>query len=135
MNRIFYVMGAVAIGAVLSRPLSSSVSSVPLSTMELTAVHEWLSGNGLEAPLTIALDATAFVAADFEVPDDTLTGDRRALQQFGERRLRAIRDALMPFGFEDYRVDLTTRAPGSGVAKHLGSVRSIDGGPIEWVAP
>jgi hypothetical protein len=71
-----------------------------------------------------------YVVADYSVPN--LSGSARS---FGEARLLAIREALLPFRFKDYRVNVNGPPPGTGLIRRYGSARYIDGGTVEWLTP
>jgi len=93
------------------------------------AVTQALTARQLSAPDQLELRG-GFVVATYRVPK--LTASART---FAETRLLAIREALLPFGFTDYRVDVNGASPGTGLVRRYGSARFIDGGTLEWLQP
>jgi hypothetical protein len=56
------------------------------------------------------------------------------LRRFAEMRLLALREALLPHGYHDYRVNINGPPPGTGLIKRYGAARYA-GGSVEWVTP
>ena len=88
------------------------------------AKHAWFSPESIEL-------RGGFVVVDYEVPDRLAIPHRT----FGQDRLLGIREALLPFGFNDYRVNVNGPPPGTGLTRRYGSARFIEGGRIEWLRP
>jgi hypothetical protein len=53
---------------------------------------------------------------------------------FAEARLLAIREALLPHGYKNYRVNINGPPPGTGLVRRYGAARLI-GGSLEWQTP
>jgi hypothetical protein len=88
------------------------------------AQHAWLR------PESIQL-RSGVVVIDYEVPARFAIPPRT----FGEERLLGIREALLPFGFTDYRVNVNGPPPGTGLVHRYGSARFLGGGSLEWLKP
>jgi hypothetical protein len=89
------------------------------------SMHAWTR------PTHVEVSSVGFVVVEYEVPDGLAIPPRT----FGETRLLAIRDALLPYGFKDFRVNVNAPSPGTGLVKRYGSARFIDGGSVEWLTP
>jgi hypothetical protein len=112
-------------------PLSRSTAATALTSSDREAVSAVLRAQGLTEPASLELESTGFVVADYEVSDLT-AGSYRA---FGQARLLAIREALLPSGFKNFRVNVNGPPPGTGLVRRYGSARYIDGGRVEWLTP
>jgi hypothetical protein len=88
------------------------------------ASHAWIK------PAHVELRG-GFVVIDYEIAAGTLIPPKT----IGETRLLAIRDALSPYGFKNYRVNINGPPPGTGLIRRYGSARFIDGGNVEWLTP
>lgn len=88
------------------------------------ASHAWTK------PRSIAL-SSGIVVVDYETSPEVAIPART----LGETRLLAIREALLPFGFKDYRVNINGPPPGTGLVRRYGSARFLSGGPVEWLTP
>jgi hypothetical protein len=86
--------------------------------------HAWIE------PVSIELRG-GFVVVD----DEYRTNIAIAPQTLGETRLLAVREALLPFGFQNFRVNVNGPPPGSGLIRRYGSSRFIAPGLIEWLKP
>jgi hypothetical protein len=101
-----------------------------LSDEARQAVDEAFAKKAYIQPTHLEVDH-GFVIADFEVSDDFLIPKRR----FGEDRLLVIREALLPYGYKDYRVNVNGPSPGAGLTRRYGSARLLEGNSLEWVTP
>jgi hypothetical protein len=104
----------------------------PLTTVHREAVSMHLNTQGLNTPARLELDPSGFVVADFELREGDLDPPI-PLSTFATARLMAIREALLPHGYVDYRVNLTvstkaTREGWLGSARFLGRT-----GQLEWI--
>jgi hypothetical protein len=103
----------------------AALTAEHLAAIEAAHVpHAW------ERPKSIEL-RNGIVVVDYEVPDSLLIPHRT----FGQDRLLAIREALLPFGFKDYRVNVNGPPPGTGLTRRHGSARFLEPGPVEWLTP
>jgi hypothetical protein len=87
--------------------------------------HAWIRPNKVE------LSSAGFVTVEYEVGPGFAIPHRT----FGQDRLLGIREALLPFGFKNYRVNVNGPPPGTGLVRRYGSARYIDGGQLEWLTP
>lgn len=88
--------------------------------------HAWIKPNKVE------LSPQGFVVVEYEIGPGFLIPPRT----LGQERLLGIREALLPFGFEDYRVNINGPPPGTGLTRRFGSARFIGaGGKLEWLTP
>lgn len=100
-----------------------------------TAVMDALRADQRQPPESIELDTTGFVVAEWTLTDDQVKGLSVTTRQFGETRILLIREALLPFGFKNFRVNVNGTPPGTGLVRRYGSSRFIDGGTVEWLVP
>jgi hypothetical protein len=128
---LLVVGGAIAAFAMLI--VGSPAGAVtPLSAEARAAVDDAFAKKAYIRPQRLEVNDIGFVVADFEVSDDFLIPKRT----FAEDRLLAIREALLPYGYQDYRVNVNGPPPGSGLTRRYGSARYIaSGGKVEWVTP
>lgn len=104
-----------------------------LSPAHRAAVEAALKASGFDQPSTIELASSGFIVAEYVISDPSIAIRARS---FGEARLLAIREALLPFGFKDYRVNVNGPPPGTGLVRRYGSARFIGiGGKLEWQTP
>ena len=68
---------------------------------------------------------------DYEAPDTVAVSQRRA---FAEERLLAIREELIVEGYKNFRLNLNGPSPGTGLVRHYGAARIINGS-LDWVTP
>jgi hypothetical protein len=109
----------------LSDTTPTTLDEAQLAAIDLThEKHAWNKPKAVEL-------RSGIVVIDYEVPLDLAIPHRT----FGETRLLAIREALLPFGFKDYRVNVNGPPPGTGLTRRYGSARFLSGGPIEWLKP
>jgi zinc-ribbon domain len=131
---LFVLIGIVlVVGFCVSQFRGSGPSE--LTEQHRRAVEDALKAKGLDQPSTLSLESNGFVVADYVLSDPMVS--LRA-QQIGEARLLAIREALLPFGFTDYRVNVNGPPPGTGLIRRYGSARFIGaggGGTVEWLPP
>jgi hypothetical protein len=120
------------IGSLIS-PSPSGPSA--LSAQHLEAVTAELKRQGFNPPKSIEVASTGFVVAEFELTEAAVRAYPGTMRQFGESRLVAIREALLPFGFDDFRVNVNGTPPGTGLVRRYGSARLIRGGQVEWLTP
>jgi hypothetical protein len=97
------------------------------------AIQRELVAGRLSSPSSLHIDV-GFVVADYELSDDEIARTP-SLRKFGEDRLLAIREALLPYGFNDYRVNVNGTPPGTGLIRRYGSSRFMRGGSLEWLPP
>ena len=130
MKHVAYVLLPVSLAVLLS-----CGAPVPSLTEEhRAAVSRELLARKLGEPNSLTT-RDAFIVADYETTSLAvrLAGGAEA---FGEARLLAIREALLPFGYKDYRVNVNGPPPGTGLIQRYGSARFIDaGGTVEWLPP
>ena len=123
--------GAVAvISLAIIGSLSDSGPKI-LTPEHHAAIGRTLTAKAFTIPDRIEVTSTGFVTATYEVPASLAIPHRR----FGEDRLLAIREALLPFGFKNYRVNVNGPPPGTGLVRRYGAARFIDGGSVEWITP
>lgn len=127
------------VGVILLAIIGSFLDDSPsrpttLTEAHRTAVEKAFIDNGLK-PTTLELANTGFVTATFELTNEQVAGLRGATSMFGEQKLLLIREALLPFGFTDYRVNVNGPPPGTGMVRRYGSARLIGGGKVEWLTP
>ncbi|OFV90128.1 MAG: hypothetical protein A3G76_12590 [Acidobacteria bacterium RIFCSPLOWO2_12_FULL_65_11] len=113
--------------------IGNMIDSTPTA---LTAEHRAAVATAHAAKawlLPKAIDlSSGFIVVDYEIPADFLLPPKT----LGETRLVAIREALLPFGFKNYRVNVNGPPPGTGLVRRFGSARYIDGGgKVEWLTP
>lgn len=89
------------------------------------AEHAWTK------PTRVEVRNDGFLVVDYEL----VAGAAISPQFLGEQRLLAIRDAMLRFGFKNFRVNVNGPRPGSGLVRRFGSARYIDPGPLEWITP
>jgi hypothetical protein len=123
---------AVALGvSALSATAGCGSGPSELTAEHREAVRAAIASHAWIPPVNLELRA-GIIVADFEVPADVLIPKRT----LGEERLLAIREALLPFGFKDYRVNINGPPPGTGLTLRYGSARFLDaGGRLEWLPP
>jgi hypothetical protein len=132
-----WVVAAIFILYVISRFLGDApTQDRALTPEEQTAVEAVLAKKAYPRPISIEVASSGFVTATFELSDEQRRGLAIPLPTIGETRLIAIREALLPFGHKNYRVNINGPAPGTGLVRRYGSARFIDaGGKVEWLAP
>jgi hypothetical protein len=94
-----------------------------------------LKSRALTQPDDLTISGAGFVTADYVLADAYRAQLAIPLSAFAEVRLLAIREALLPFGFKNYRVNINGTPPGTGLTRRYGSARYIDGGKVEWLKP
>lgn len=126
----FGVLGGLLVIGLLS---PNGNGTTMLTADHLDAVDKALGAKAIIRPDSIELQSTGFVVATWEISDASaaLLSERR----FAEDRLLLIREALLPFGFKSYRVNVNGPPPGTGLVRRYGSARYIDGGRLEWLTP
>jgi hypothetical protein len=129
-RNILMGLGALFVIVVISQMMTGSGPSA-LTAEHLGAVraahtvHAWIQPN------TVELNSVGFIVAEYVIPDDFAIPPKT----LGQTRLLAIREALLPFGFKDYRVNINGIPPGTGLIRRYGSARLIGGGSLEWLTP
>jgi hypothetical protein len=126
---------AIGVGLLLvlafigSRLDSTSSSPKALTAEQLAAIDTAHASHAWSRPKSIEL-RSGFVVVDYEI-------DRPLIppKTLGETRLLAIREALLPFGYKNFRVNVNGVPPGTGVVRRYGSARVIAGGQLEWLTP
>lgn len=87
--------------------------------------HSWTK------PLRSEVSGAGFVTLTYEVTGS----DAIVARAFGQARLLAVREALLRFGFRNYRVNVNGPPPGTGLVRRYGAARYVEGGQVEWVTP
>ncbi len=123
------VLGALIVLAALGNMFNGAPPA--LTAEHRAAVEAAHKPHAWQLPVKVEVSSAGFVVMDYEVPRDLLIPART----FGEERLLAIREALLPFGFKNYRVNVNHPPPGTGLTERVGSARFIDGGRVEWLKP
>jgi hypothetical protein len=103
----------------------------PLTSENESAVRAELERRHLTAPKRLFVDH-GFVIAEYELTKAEIVA-AQPLRTFGQDRLIAIREALLPSGYKDYRVNVNGEPPGTGLTQRFGSARFIDPGEVEWI--
>jgi hypothetical protein len=122
---IALVLIVVAVGFCVSQFRGTGPSS--LTDEHRAAVERQLKARGLDQPITLRLETNGFIVADYNIRD----ADAYRARSMGEERLLAIREALLPFGFEDYRVNINGPSPGTGLIRRYGASRFL-AGKMDW---
>jgi hypothetical protein len=137
MKKIAYIVaGILAIAGIGSLMGLKSGEARTLTDEQRHAALTALDARHLSAPVALDVAASGFVTADFEVSETAADGlGRVGLRKIGESRLIAIREALLPYGFTNYRVNINGPSPASGLTRRYGASRMTDGGSVEWVTP
>ncbi len=94
------------------------------------AVQRALAAKAYAQPNELELRG-GFIVATYVVPNNLAIPHRT----FGQDRLLVIREALLPFGYKNYRVNVNGPPPGTGMIRRYGSARLINGGSVEWLTP
>jgi hypothetical protein len=130
------VLGFIIL-VVLAWLTSSGRSRSPsaLLSTHREAVRAALAAKAYDEPTRIEINSNGFIVAEWELSDRYANQLAIPLKTFGQQRLLVIREALLPFGFKDYRVNVNGTPPGTGLTKRYGSARFIDGGSVEWITP
>jgi hypothetical protein len=119
----------VVVGYIVAM-VSTSPGPKTLTAEHLAAVDAVHTSHAWLRPASVEL-RSGIIVVEYEVPSDLAIPHRT----FGETRLLAIREALLPFGFHDYRVNVNGPPPGTGLVRRYGSARFLVDGPVEWVKP
>jgi hypothetical protein len=126
------------IGCLIALAVTLACSSTPriLAAEHHEAVRKQFDAQGLTQPTELTISEAGFVTADYIVTDVERRRLTMSLREFGELRLLAIREALLPYGFQDYRLNVNGPPPGTGLIRRYGSARFIGvGGKLEWLTP
>lgn len=120
---------------ILSTVVGCGAAAEPreLTVGQHAAVINAFRADGRVPPESIVVEGSGFVVAEFLLTDEhrkELTG---TIREYAERRLIMIREALLPFGYEHYRVNVNGPPPGTGLIKRYGSARLIGNGSVEWL--
>jgi len=99
------------------------------------AVARALADQALNEPHSITLSDAGFITAEYELDDAELRRLGTPVRSFAERRLLVIRAGLLPFGFRDYRVDVTGSPREAAVVTRYGAALLTESGLMRWVAP
>lgn len=136
MRRVAYVIGGIVVLAIIGSLMGTSAAPRALTTDQRQAAMSHLSAGHLSDPApTLDLSPGGIVTADFQISELAASGlGVVGLRKVSESRLLAIRDALLPYGFTSYRVNINGPAP-SGLVRRYGSSRMLAGGAVEWVTP
>jgi hypothetical protein len=103
-----------------------------LTQQQRDAVEQMLKSRNLDQPSQLTLESTGFIVATYIISGPAALRAR----SIGEERLLAIREALLPFGYTDFRVNVNGPPPGTGLIRRYGSARFIGaGGQMEWLTP
>jgi hypothetical protein len=124
-------VAAIAVAVLgLSFVATLADTAQPLTPKAVQDVELALRAKAYTQPKLIEVSG-AFVVVDYEVPDSLAIPHRR----FGQDRLLVIREALLPHGYKNYRVNVNGPPPGTGLVTRYGSARLIGGGELEWLTP
>lgn len=104
-----------------------------LSDEQRAAVMDAFKQDGRVPPETITIEGSGFVVAEFLMTDEHRKDLTGTVREYAERRLIMIREALLPYGFENYRVNVNGPPPGTGLIRRYGSARLIGNGSVEWL--
>lgn len=129
---LFWTLLVGAVLLTLSFVASNALDSAPpLTTSHRAAIERMHADKQWDQPTSIGLSDVGFVVVEYEVPSPVPGGPRA----YGEARLLAIRETLLPSGFQNYRVNVNGPRPGTGLIRRYGSARFINGGSVEWLTP
>lgn len=123
----------IVLGIIGSMVGPSSNTPQNLTGEHRSAVDAAFKDNGLK-PTSLDLNSVGYVVADFTLSDEQASALRGSFERYGEQRLLILREALLPFGFQSYRVNLNGTPPGTGLVRRFGTSR-FTGGKVEWVTP
>lgn len=132
---LLILFGVIAVIWIAPSPSSRRDRSTELTPTQRRHVDTELDAKGLTHPLSLEVHDTGFVVAEYELTDEARAGLVVTIQTYGESRLLAIREALLPDGFKDYRVNVNGPSPGTGLVRRYGAARFVEGGSVEWVKP
>ncbi len=102
----------------------------PLSAEQAAAVTGAHQKRAWIQPTSMEISGAGVVTASYELAEQPLI----PLKTLAETRLLLIREALLPFGLSDYRVNLNGPSPGPGLVRRLGAATFLGGGPLNWKA-
>lgn len=126
-----YLIGiGVIVALVFVSQLTEDSSPKSLTAEHYAAIEAVHAKHAWTSPKEIEL-RSGIVVLDYEVPS-SLAIPRKT---FGQDRLLAIREALLPFGFNSYRVNVNGPPPGTGLVRRYGSARFLQYGEVEWLEP
>lgn len=125
------VVGALIVLAVIGNMISDAGAPSAMTAEHRMAIEAAHKPHAWELPVNVEISSAGFVVADYQVPVTLAIPPRT----FGQERLLAIREALLPFGFKNFRVNVNGPPPGTGLIRRFGSARFIDGGCVEWLTP
>jgi hypothetical protein len=124
----------VAVYLMLSAVVGCGAAAEPreLTDEQREAVMSAFRMDGRVPPESIELVGNC-VVAEFLLTDEHRRELQNPVREYAERRLIMIREALLPFGFTDYRVNVNGPPPGTGLIKRYGSARLMGNGSVEWL--
>ena len=124
------------VGSPQAQTTSAPEEFSPLSKEQRMAVARALVAHEMPLMDELKVDlATGFIVATFTLNDTYRARLKISLQEFGETGLIAIRSVLKSAGYRNYRVNVNGPPPGVGLVTRLGSARSVENSPIEWLTP
>jgi len=131
------VMGGLGLVVMLVVIESLTASRAPsdLLPRHRDAVANVLAARALSQPVQLSLSDVGFVTANYELSEAFIRELADPLPLFAEQRLLAIREALLPFGFENYTVNINGTPPGADFLQRYGASRLTADGSVEWVQP
>jgi hypothetical protein len=125
---IVFALGVACMLAAAGASLIDRRAPTVLTRAHGEIVQRALDAKGYRRPNRLVLEAGRVVVATYDVPDDLDVPHR----SFAEDQLLVIHEALRPFGFTEYRVDLNGRVD-TGIVRRHGSARLLDGdGQPAW---
>jgi hypothetical protein len=125
---VLVAIGALVVLVLVSRWTDTTPDA--LTAAHYAAIEEVHTKRAWIRPKEIEL-RSGIVVVDYEVPPSLLIPKKT----FGETRLLAIREALLPFGFNSYRINVNGPPPGTGLVQRYGSARFLQYGQVEWLEP
>lgn len=122
------VLGSLAVLGVILADVMAPSGPNELTAEHRAAIDAVHKTHAWTDPTEIEL-RSGIIVVTYEVPRTLAIPPRT----FGETRLLAIREALLPFGFKDYHVNVNGPPPGTGLVMRYGSSRFLEPGPVEWL--
>lgn len=132
MKKWLLVLGVVIVLAAIGNMMNGTVPGggpATLTDAQQASIADVHKSHAWFPPKTIEV-RNGIVVIDYEVPDNLAIPK----QKFAEERLLAIREALLPDGFDAYRVNVNGPSPGTGLIQRYGSARFL-GSKVEWLKP
>lgn len=130
-NTIVFLLGAFVLLVIVAAMSGSANNHTPpvLTARHVETLQAVHRTHGWDQPANVELRSDGMLVLDYELTDRASTLPKT----FGESRLLAVREALLPFGFEEYRVNVNAPKPGTGLTARYGSARIFRNGSLEWL--